>query len=146
MSTLSETKQKAIEYAKNYPLVLTDSNFMGPVTVGNVGEFNGRSIINLCIRTANSDPYNATISFPSDWRKASMFKPGDQVNIQIQDGYVKNLWFARPESIRPAKISAAVVNQQVADAMAEQAAEEAVKQVVEESAKSVPANDIETPF
>lgn len=147
MSTLSESKQKAIDYAKNYPLVLTDSNFMGPISVGNIGEYNGRKIINLCIRTAKSDPYNATISFPSDWKKAIMFKPGDQVNIKVEEGYVKNIWLAKPEAVRAAKISAAAVNQQVAEAMAEKAAEEAVRQVVAETIQSVPVKADETaPF
>lgn len=146
MSTLSEAKQKAVEYAKNYPLVLADSNFMGPVTVGNIGEYNGRRIVNLCIRTTKSDPSNATISFPLAWKKASQFKPGDQVNIKVEDGFVKNIWLARPEPIRTAKISAAVVNQQVAEAMEQQAVEQAVKQVVAEATKSVPANSEEAPF
>jgi hypothetical protein len=145
MSTPSESKQKAIDYAKNYPLVQADSPFLGPVSVGNIGEYQGRSIINLCIRTAKSDPYNATISFPSDWKKASQFKPGDQVNIKVEDGYVKNIWPARPEPVRTARISAAVVNQQVAQAMEEKAAEEAVKQVVAEATKSVPVNTEELP-
>lgn len=143
MSTLSETKQKAIDYAKNYPLVLADSNLIGPVTVGNIGEYNGRTIINLCLRTAKSDPFNATISFPSDWKKAAMFKTGDQVNIQIADGYVRNIWLARPEPIR--RVSAAAVNQQVAEAMTEKAAEEAVKQVVAEASNPVPADSIDAP-
>lgn len=146
MSTLSESKQKAIEYARNYPLVQADSPFLGPVTVGNIGEYQGRSIINLCIRTAKSDPYNATISFPSDWKKASQFKPGDQVNVKVEDGYVKNIWLARPEPILTSKISAAAVNQQVAQAMEQIAAEEAVKQVVAEATKPVPANTEEAPF
>jgi hypothetical protein len=146
MSATLESKQKAIEYAKNYPLVVTDSNFMGPVTVGNIGEYNDRSIINLCLRTARSNPYNATISFPADWRKASMFKPGDQVNIRLENGYVKNIWIAKPESVRTGKISAAVVNQQVAEAIAEHAVEEAMKQVVAETTKSVPSNTEEMPF
>src|SRR5690349_9812753 len=145
MSTQSEAKQKAIEYAKNYPLVLADSNFMGPVTVGNIGEYNGRKIINLCIRTAKSDPYNATVSFPTDWKKAVMFKPGDQVNIKVEDGYVKNLWLAKPEPVRTSKISAAMVNQQVAEAMEQKAVEEAVKQVVAEATQSVPVNTEEPP-
>ena len=145
MSTLSETKQKAIEYAKNYPLVVTDSNFMWPVTVGNLGEHNGRKIINLCLRTAKSDPYNATISFPSEWKKASIFKPGDQVNIKVEEGYVKNIWLARPEAIRATRISAAVVNQQVAEAMEEKAADKAVKQIVAEAIRSVPASAEEMP-
>ena len=144
MSALSETKQKAIEYARNYPLVLADSNLMGPVTVGNIGEYKGRSIINLCLRTVRSNPYNATISFPADWKKASMFKPGDQVNIQIEGGYVRNIWFARPESVRAGKISAALVNQQVAAAMEQKAA---VKTVVAEATTSVPAQaDDQRPF
>lgn len=146
MSTLSESKQKAIDYARNYPLVQADSTFMGPVTVGNIGEHNGRAILNLCIRTAKSDPFNATISFPSDWKKASMFKPGDQVNIKVEDGYVKNIWLARPEPIRVTKVSAAAVNQQVGEALVEMAAEDAVRAVVSEANKSVLANEAEAPF
>ena len=34
-----------VQHAKNYPLVLADSNFMGPVTVGNIREYNGRRIV-----------------------------------------------------------------------------------------------------
>lgn len=127
-------------------MVQADSNLMGPVTVGNIGEYNGRRIINLCIRTTKSDPSNATISFPLDWKKASMFKPGDQVNIKVEDGYVKNIWLARPEPIRVAKVSAAVVNQQVAEAMEQQAIEQAVKQVVAEANQPVPVNSQDTPF
>jgi hypothetical protein len=103
MSVISESKQKAIDYAQNYPMVQTDSSLMGPVTVANLGEYNGRAIINLCLRTAKSHPYNATISFPKDWKKASQFKPGDQVNVTIANGYVKNLWPAKAEPVRSVK-------------------------------------------
>jgi hypothetical protein len=143
-----EAKQKAIDYAKNYPLVLTDSPFTGPVSVGNIGEFDGRVIINLCLRTAKSEPVNATISFPNDWRKATIFKPGDQVNVKIENGYVKNLWHAKAEPVRTGKISAATVNQQVAEAMDEKAAEEAVEEVIAETSQpTTPANQAdERPF
>ena len=94
--TNTESKQKAIEYAKNYPIVLRDSPFVGPITVGNIGTFNGRVIVNLCLRTVKSGETNATISFPIEWAKASRFQPGDQVNVKIEDGYVRNIWHARP--------------------------------------------------
>jgi hypothetical protein len=132
---LNEKKLKAIDYAKNYPLVTKDSPLMGPVTVGNVGEFNGRVIINLCLRTAKSNPYNAAISFPKDWSKASQFKPGDQVNIRIHDGFVQNIWIAKPEPLRTGTISAAAVNQQVTDAVKELRG--AIPAVVEEKASEV---------
>jgi hypothetical protein len=116
MDTINESKQKAIDYAKHFPVVLKDSPYLGPVSVGNVGAHNGRTIINLCLRTAKSGERNATISFPSDWAKASQFQPGDQVNVKIEDGYVKNIWAAKPERIRHS-VSAAAVNQQITEAI-----------------------------
>lgn len=75
-----------------------------------------------------------------------MFKPGDQVNIKVEDGFVKNIWLARPEPVRTSKISAAEVNKQVAEAMEQQAASQGVGQVVAETTHSVPASVVEAPF
>lgn len=127
------TEQKAKDYAKNYPLVLADSNFMGPISVGNINEHNGRVIVNLCLVTAKSNPKNASISFPKEWSKATQFKPGDQVNVKIEQGYVKNIWLAKPESVKDAKrVSASKVNEEVGEAMENQAAEEVVDQTMNE--------------
>ncbi|MEJ1242480.1 hypothetical protein WBG78_30305 [Chryseolinea sp. T2] len=72
-------KERAIEYAKNYPVANTDSGLFGPVSVSNIGSFNDRTMINLCLKTAKSSPRNASISFPSDWSKAKRFRGGDLV-------------------------------------------------------------------
>lgn len=128
--TNTESKQKAIEFARNYPVVLKDSPFLGPVSIANVGSYNGRVIVNLCLRTARSGENNASISFPQEWSKASKFQAGDVVNVKIEDGYIKNIWHARPEPVRAHSISAAVVNQQVAEAIENQHSE-AVAQSVE---------------
>lgn len=132
----SEAKQKAIDYAKTYPLVEKDTPLMGPVTVGNVSEHNGRTIVNLCLRTKKSDPMNAVISFPNDWVKAKQFKKGDQVNFQIQDGYVKNIWSAKPEVVpskaKPA-VSAARVNEDLKRMEQDIEADKVVKTLVAET-------------
>lgn len=151
----SEAKQKAIDYAKTYPLVEKDTPLMGPVTVGNVSEHNGRTIVNLCLRTKKSDPMNAVISFPNDWAKAKQFKKGDQVNFQIQDGYVKNIWSAKPEVVpskaKPA-VSSARVNEDMKKFEDQMNAEKAVETLVAETQQNkvleeVTASDIdEKPF
>lgn len=140
MST--ESKQKAIEYAKNYPLVQNDSSLLGPVSVGNIGRHDDRVIINLCIRTTKSNPLNATISFPADWKKASQFKPGDQVNVKIESGYVRNIWAAKPEILRTSKTLSIG---EILTASEEIAADNAVKSVMEEVSQQVVTTE-ETPF
>jgi hypothetical protein len=123
MSVATESKQA--QYAKNYPLVDRDTKAegMGPITVGNIGEYNGRTIINLCLRTKRTEERgggNATISFPSDWPKASAFRPGDMVNVIITDGYVKKIWHVRPEaapSVATKRVSLDAVNTAVAEAI-----------------------------
>lgn len=151
----SEKELQAIAYAKNYPHVVVDTPMMGPFSVGNINEYNGRVIINVCVRTEKSHPRNATISYPKDWPKASQFKPGDQVNIAIEKGLIKRMWHAKAEPVRTVKVtkpivSAAAVNEEVGQVMEELEAEESVDEIVKEAFELVPqeadANTDDLPF
>ena len=44
---------------------------------------------------------NALISYPSEWYKykAFPFKPGDQINILIEDGYIRKAYQAKKKSV-----------------------------------------------
>ena len=64
--------KKNEEYAKHYPTVKQDG-YYGPITVGNIGEYDGRDLINLCVKTVKSGDRNAVASFPKSWGKASHF-------------------------------------------------------------------------
>jgi hypothetical protein len=134
-----ENKKSNEEYAKNYPAVKQDG-YYGPITVGNIGEYDGRDLINLCVKTAKSGERNAVASFPKSWGKASLFAPGDMVNIVVEDGFIKKLTHAKAKPL-----SFAAVNREVAEAVEQIQAEKAVTVVMKEVAQSVPA-DSETPF
>jgi len=79
-----ENKKSNLEFAKHYPVVKQDGYF-GPITVGNIGEYDDRDLINLCVKTAKSGDRNAVASFPKSWGKSSLFSPGDQVNIVVEN-------------------------------------------------------------
>jgi len=109
----TEQKEKAIDFARNYHLVSQDGNY-GGITVGNITEYNGRVIINLCLRTAKTNPLNATISYPRDWPIASRFKTSDIVDVIVSNGYVEKIKLTRFMPIGK-RLSAAGVNQAIAD-------------------------------
>lgn len=71
MSTQSQNqenpKRSNEEFSKNYKRANQDGIF-GPVAVGNINEFQGRMIINLCMKTVRSGEKNASYSQPSDWK------------------------------------------------------------------------------
>jgi hypothetical protein len=94
-----ENKKSNEEYAKNYPTVQQDGYF-GPITVGNNGEYDGRDLINLCVKTVKSGDRNAVASFPKGWGKARLFTPGDQVNVVIEDGFVKKMLSFKNKGIK----------------------------------------------
>lgn len=96
-------QEKAIMYAKNYPTINSQAGLFGPVAVSNLSGFNGRVIINLAMKTARSAPKNACISFPAQWSNASRFRPGDLVNVFVEDGYVRKIWPAKPTALATAK-------------------------------------------
>jgi hypothetical protein len=125
--------------------VLKDSPFLGPVSIANVGAYNGRVIVNLCLRTAKSGENNASISFPQEWSKASKFQAGDVVNVKIEDGYIRNIWHARPEPVRAHNISAAAVNEHIAEAIQNQHSEAVAQSAEAEVAEVVEATKGELP-
>ena len=84
------------EFAKNYKRASQDGVF-GPVAVGNINEFNGRYIINLCMKTVRSGDKNATYSHPVDWKLK--VATGDYVNVLVQDGYVTKLMPITPKTL-----------------------------------------------
>ncbi len=114
---MENTNRTPEDYAKNYPTVKGTGVF-GPVSVGNVGEYNGRVIINLCVKTTRSGDKNATISFPKDWAKAHRFQSGDKVNFEIgPDGYIKDIFHVKAQSVSSkSSVSAAEVNSQAQQA------------------------------
>jgi len=114
------------------------------VTVANLGEYNGRAIINLCLRTVKSHPYNATISFPKDWKKASQFKPGDQVVVAIANGYVKNLLPAKAEPVRSVKTAEVIITEPIKEVRGAEA--DASIKHVHVPAAAVDADEQQTPF
>ena len=143
MSTMSQNRTPE-EYAVNYP-VITKDGFYGPLSVGNIVEYNGRTLMNICVKTSMSGERNAVASYPSAWftGKKFPFAPGDQVNVIVSNGYISKAFHAKPKTI----ISAAYVNKQVADSVKEIKAEQAVKEVMNELAKAVPAGaDEPSPF
>src|SRR5688572_2624490 len=131
MSTIT-AKERAVEYAKNFPTAV-ESGLYGPVAISNIVAHNGRVISNLCLKTTTSGQSNTSISFPHDWPKASRFKSGELVNVQVEQGRIRNIWHARPIALvsgKPAS-DATVVEQSSSD------------QVVEEATVSADGN---TPF
>ncbi len=134
---LSEKALKNIEYAKNYPVISFDGLHQ-PVTVGNISTGdNGRTMINLCARTQKSGDRNAVYTVPNDWRDATAFKPGDQVCIQVVDGYIKKIRLAQVNIVgkKSSSVSAARVN----DAAALEVKSAEVLSEVEESLSTAPA-------
>lgn len=114
-TTSQKTERTPQEFATNYPVIKTDG-FFGPISVGNIVEYNSRIMMNLCIKTNKTGDRNAVSSYPSEWYqfKPFPFRCGDQVNVLIQDGYVKKVFKAKPTAV--STISAAVINQEVAEA------------------------------
>lgn len=149
------TNKSASDFAKNYLVFLHDTTLAGPVTVGNVTQIdaNGKSrtIVNLCLRTAKSGDKNASVSFPSDWSKATRFAKGDQVNIRIEGGYVKDIYAAKPEPIR--KMSAATVDSEIKEEISKESTEQAIDDLLnskeeEQKKELVASGEVEgaTPF
>lgn len=118
-------KERAMEYAKNFPLVSGDGLF-GPVPISNVTDYNDRVIINLCLKTRKTSPRNASISYPKEWNKAGRFKAGDLVNAQITDGYIRKIW--------PAKVVAPIAGR-ITDESASVVNADAVRETVSDSPK-----------
>lgn len=131
-------KKTREEFAANYA-VITSDGFFGPVSVGNINEYNGRIIMNLCVKTVKSQEKNAAISFPQDWysHKPFPFATGDQVNILIEEGFVRKAYRAKAKPV--STVSAVAVNKAVGEAVANIQAEQAVKEAMKEIAQSVPA-------
>ena len=127
----AEQIERSIEYAKNYPVVLTDQPMgVGPITVGNIGTYpkegtNQRTIINLCLRTAKTGERNASISAPVEFGWASKYQAGDKVNVIIEGGYAKKIWH-----VRSASISAVKVNAQATEMVVEQNASDTVTELL----------------
>lgn len=142
-TTPSESKARAAEFAKNYPMV-SDDGLWAAITVGNIGEYKDRDIVNLCLRTPKSGANNASISYPKIWNKAKNFRSGMLVDVQIVDGFIKKITPSVAKAVTTKKVSAAEVNKQVGHAMEEQEAEEATQDVVNEALSDVPASEVLT--
>ena len=134
---IMESKKSNEEYAKHYPVVKQDGYF-GPVVVGNLGQYNDRDIINLCLKTTRSNDRNSSISFPRSWGKASAFMPGDLVNVVVEDGYIKKIIHAKP---KPVSFSA--INREIAEIVEKSNAQASVE-VAKKESQPVPAES--TPF
>ena len=130
-----ENKKTSEDYAKNYGVIKSDG-FYGPFSVGNISEYDDRDIINICVKTLKSGDRNAMISYPKSWGKASVYAPGDQVNLIVEQGFIKKISHAKPRTI---SFSAASVNREVTAAGEQAQAESAVDQILKEVAHAVPA-------
>jgi hypothetical protein len=115
----AEAKVKAAEYAKNYPYVAKDG-FYGPVAISSIREYDDRHIVNLCVRTSKSNPANASISFPTEWKKHEKFSPTQLVNFVIENGYISKIYPTKAEIVGKG-VSAAKVNEQIDQAVKEEA-------------------------
>lgn len=97
----------------------------GPFTVGNVGNSgNGRTIFNFGFKTTRTpEGKNATYSVPSDWKKATAFKKGDSVLVDIsEEGFIKDVRMAPIQA--PNVLSVNKAAQESLDAGAEAAAKQ----------------------
>lgn len=137
MSTVSQNTKTPAEYAANYPTITTDGLY-GPLSVANINSFNGRILMNVCCKTTRSGDRNAVISYPESWFKDRPFphRPGDQINILVEDGYIKKAFAAKAKSVT--SISAATVNKQVAEEIEKIQAEKSVEKPKEEPAQAAP--------
>jgi hypothetical protein len=142
-----DTKARAVEFAKKYPFRDSDGHF-GPVTVANVNRYEhptdstkDRDIVNLCLRTPNSQGTNATISAPAEWNKFSWVRPGMLVEVVMERGFIKKIIKSVAEPVNPKKGIARVINDDVTAAMEAMDAEAAVNDLIEETS-NVPAKDL----
>jgi hypothetical protein len=81
-------KRTPQEFAKNYPLAPKDGRYPN-IAIGNITEFNGRYIINVCLKTAKSGDVGASMSYPVEW--GLKVQTGQHMDVLIEDGYVKKL-------------------------------------------------------
>jgi hypothetical protein len=92
MSTVANSTEKRTpqDFAKNYPLAPKDGRYPN-IAVGNITEFNGRYIINLCLKTvrSNENGLGASMSHPVEW--GMKYQTGQHVDVLIEKGYVKKL-------------------------------------------------------
>jgi hypothetical protein len=115
------------EFARNYK-VATQDGIYGPVAVGNINEYDGRLIINLCMKTIRSGERNATYSQPVDWRlKAGT---GEYVNVLVQNGYVTKIMPIVPKSL------SSEVAKSIEYASMGEAAVKSAQEIISEAAKS----------
>lgn len=137
MSTVSQNKKTPQEYAANYPVIHVDG-YYGPLSVGNVTPFNTRILVNVCCKTTRSGDKNAVISYPESWFKDRPFpfRPGDQINILVEDGYIKKAFAAKAKSV--SSISFGTINKEVADAIDKIQEEKSVEKPKEEHAQAAP--------
>jgi hypothetical protein len=99
-NTLSQNQEEPLrtneEFAKNYKRANQDGIY-GPIAIGNINEYQGRMIINLCMKTVRSGERNATYSQPVDWKLK--FATGEFVNVLVQNGYIAKLMPISPKSL-----------------------------------------------
>jgi hypothetical protein len=138
--TKEEKRLRNIEYAKNYPFLKEGLN--SPVTIGNIGEYDGRVLINLAAKLRGKET-NAVYSCPKSWAIATRYNTGDIVSVNVVGNEVVGL---KPVvfnnmGARPAQITASGVNDAVEKKSALEKASEAVHAQIsaEIKAKETPA-------